>query len=86
MAILRERWRGAVLALPAGMYANAEKMPMLAQLHAALESLEMTKGLFREIRQIETFRSQRAELRGAADLVARAGELVRVLLDAERAR
>jgi hypothetical protein len=54
--------------------------PIQARLYAALDSLETTNELIGELRQGETFRAQRTELRSVADLVAEARSLVRVLL------
>jgi hypothetical protein len=62
------------------MYAAHETMPVRARLHAALESLETTGDLIREVREVESFRARRSELRSAADLVAEARALVQVLL------
>ncbi len=52
----------------------------LARLHAALDSVELSNTMIGEIRQGESFRSERAELRTAAELVARARELLRRLI------
>jgi hypothetical protein len=57
----------------------------LARLHAALDSVETTRGLVAEIRDGETFTSERPELRGIVDHVVRAAELLRSIIVGERA-
>jgi hypothetical protein len=57
----------------------------LARLHAALDSVETTRALVAEIREEESFTSERPELRGASDLVERAAELLRTMLLGDRA-
>jgi hypothetical protein len=60
-----------------------ESIPVRARLHAALESLDATDDLIREVREVETFQAQRSELRNAAELVIEARELLQgLLLDA----
>ena len=57
------------------MNANNE----LARLHAALESLENSEELLRQVRQVQSFRSQRSELRGAVERISEAHALLREL-------
>jgi hypothetical protein len=65
------------------MHATAESIPVRARLHAALESLDATDDLIREVREIESFEAQRSELRNAAERVVEARELLQgLLLDA----
>jgi hypothetical protein len=52
----------------------------LARLHAALDSLETSEELLREVRQVESFRAQRRELRGAAERIHEARALLRELM------
>jgi len=58
------------------MDANIE----LARLHAALDSLETSETLLREVRQVESFRAQRRELRGAAERIDEAQKMLRELI------
>src|SRR5579859_3947590 len=67
---------GPLLALCARMDANIE----LARLHAALDSLETSETLLREVRQVESFRAQRRELRGAAERIDEAQKMLRELI------
>jgi len=56
----------------------------LARLYAALDSVETTRGLVAEIRDEQTFTSERPELRGIVEHVARAAELLRSIIVGER--
>jgi hypothetical protein len=59
---------------------------VLARLFAALDSVESTGELIGQIRQGESLRSQRGDLRGVAELLGEARELLRSLIVAERRR
>jgi hypothetical protein len=68
------------------MYESQASIPVRARLYAALESLEATGDLIRQVREVESFRAQRSELRSAADLVAEARAQVELLLTGGGAR
>jgi hypothetical protein len=59
---------------------------MMARLFAALDSVEATRDLIGQIRQAESFRSERSDLRGIDELVGEARERLRSLIVAERGR
>ncbi len=65
------------------MYADTENLPIMARLHAALDSLEASRDLIRQVREVKSFRTEQRELRSAADLVAEARSLVLRLLDGD---
>jgi hypothetical protein len=58
----------------------------LARLFAALDSVEATKDLIGQIRQVESFRVGSSDLRGVDELVGEARERLRSLIVAERGR
>jgi hypothetical protein len=58
----------------------------LARLFAALDSVEATKDLIGQIRQVESFRVGSSDLRGVDELVGEARERLRSLIVAERRR
>ena len=62
------------------MFAQTENLPVLARLHAALDSLEASRDLIRQVREVKSFRTERRELRSAAELLAAARSLMLQLL------
>jgi hypothetical protein len=59
---------------------------ILALLLGALDSVERTEDLIGQIRQTASFRSERREIRGAAELLGEARDLLRSVLLSERGR
>ncbi|MDB4969694.1 MAG: hypothetical protein JWN44_5383, partial [Myxococcales bacterium] len=56
----------------------------LARLFAALDSVEATRDLIGQIRQVESFRVEPSDLRGIDELVGEAHQRLRSLIVAER--
>ncbi len=66
-----------------GRLMNSER---LARLFAALDSVEATRDLIGQIRQAESFLTERSELATIAERVGEAREMLRSLIVAERGR
>ena len=58
----------------------------LARLLAALDSVEATESLIDQVRQGETFLSERREIRGVAERLSEVRDLLRNVIVSERRR